>query len=178
MDDLSLPIAQQPRLVLLLPIVFMAGAALCASLVWFVTRSLGSSPTASGLAALLCLLLGIAAGIWAMASPQGTIRFRAPDTLEVDARWRGPLRLSLRDARVRHYVWRRGRPSMLVGVYVEVADSTARTTIGSADIELAQAYQASGTEPTTIPPSLMLKPAEFRALLELLPAPGTRDQAR
>jgi len=176
MDDFSLPIAQQPRLVLLLPIVFVAGAAVAASLVWYVTRSLGGSPAASGLAAVFCLLVGIAAGIWSTSTSQGTIRFLAPDTLEVDARWRGPLRLSLNEARTRNFVWRRGRPAMLVGVYLELSDPAGRITIGSADIELAQVYQAAGTEPTTVPPSLMLRPAEFRRLLEVLPAAGTRDR--
>jgi len=176
MDDISLPIAQQPRLVLLVPFVFMAGAALSASLVWFATRSLGGSQTAAGLAAVFCVLAGIAAGIWTAAGPQGTIRFSAPDRLEVDARWRGPLRITLSDATVRNFVWRRGRPSLLIGVYLEVSDTAGRITIGSSDIELAQVYQAAGAEPTTIPPSVTLRPAEFRRLLEVLPAAARTDR--
>jgi len=176
MDDFSLPIAQQPRLVILVPILVMAGTAVAASLVFYVTRSLGGSTTASGLAAMCCLLLGIATGIWSMSTAQGTISFQAPDTLLVEARWRGPLRLSLRDTRVRHYVWQRGRPSMLVGVYVELADSSGRISIGSSDIELAQVYQSAGTESTTVPPTLTLRPADFRRLLEILPSAAEQER--
>ncbi|NJD11742.1 MAG: hypothetical protein FIB01_15320 [Gemmatimonadetes bacterium] len=178
MDDFSLPIAQQPRLVRLVPFVFMAGAALSASVAFVIARGLGASQPASGLAAVCCLVAGIVLGIWTAAGPQGTIRFRAPDTLEVDARWRRPLRLSLGAVRARQFVWQRGRPSLLVGVYVELADTAGRISIGSSDIELAAVYQAARAEPTTVPPNLTLEPAEYRRLLELIPAGAITDGER
>ena len=178
MDDFSLPIAQQPRLVLLMPFAVMAIAALSASAVFIIARSLGGSQAASGVAATCCILAGIAFGIWSATGAQGTIRFLAPDRLEVDARWRAPRRVELKEAGIRNYVWRRGRPSMLVGVYLELSDTAGRISIGSSDIELAQVYQTGGVESSTIPPSVTLRQADFRRLLAVLPAVASTDRER
>lgn len=171
MNEFSAPIVQQPRLVLIMPVGIVIAAVVGANLVWFIARSAGVPTAVGGAVALICLLAGIALAIASSVGAQGAVRVDQDARLEVDPRWRASRAMSLADATVRRYIWRRGGATMLlVGVYVEVGDGRNRITIGASDPALAVEYEQAGAEATTIPPSVTLAPADYRTLDALLQA--------
>ena len=169
METLSLPIAQQPRLVLVLPAVMVAASVLLGSIIAYVVRSAGGSNGVAALVAISCLALGITAGIASATGQQGTVRVLGEDTLEVAARWHSPRRIQLDAVRLRPFLWQSGRYPRQVGVYLELSDRHERITIGTGDNGLVAAFQAAGARRGRANPSVSLDPEDFRRLLERLP---------
>jgi hypothetical protein len=173
--ELSAPILQQPRLMLVLPVGIMVVAVVAANLAWFGVRAAGGPRAAGGGAAVLCVLAGIALAISSSVGSQGTVRADAAGGLEVDPEWRATRQIDLARAHVRQLIWRRGGVTMLlVGVIVEVGDGEESVTIGASDPALAAEFEGMGAETTTVPPSVTIAPADFRRLAALLP---TADHA-
>lgn len=169
--ELSAPILQQPRLMLVLPVGIVVAAVVVANVAWFAVRSMGGPRAAGGGAAVFCLLAGIVLAISSSVGSQGTVRVSPEGGLEVDPDWRSTRRIDLDRAEVRRLIWRRGGVTMLlVGVIVEVGDGEASVTVGTSDPDLAAEYERAGAETTTVPPSVTIAPADFRRLAALLPA--------
>jgi len=168
-EELSIPIVQQPRLVLVLPVGFIIGAVVAANIAWYLVRAVGGPRWLGGVCAVAFLLAGIAGAVASSVGAQGTVRADDGTRLTVNARWHASRHVSLAAGRVRRYVWRRGRPPLVVGVYVVVEAPDGRVSIGAADPGLVPEFQESGAETTTIPPSVLVGQADFRQLLQRLP---------
>lgn len=173
MDTLSLPIAQQPRLVLVLPALIVVGAVMLGSICAYAVRAAGGPQSVVGLVGVGFLLLGITLAIVSSAGTQGVIRIVPGQTLEVHARWHRARSFDLQELQVRPFLWRTGQHPGVTGVYLELSDRHERVTVGTNDRALMEEFEAGGVKRSIRSPSLSLAAADFRRLLQELPRETT-----
>lgn len=175
MDGFSAPIVQQPRLLMVVPVVIIGLAIVAGNIAWWLAGRLGAPRVVSLCAGLVFFIGGIALALLSGRGSQGMVRVRSGE-LELDGRWGRARHIPLAGAQLTPAVWRRGAPAgLLVGAIVEVRSGSGKVAIGATDPSLAEPLAERGAATTTIPPDATLAPTQFRQLMQVL---GEEVQAR